>query len=70
MASRQLFSLVVSAMLFGHEMKLASLPYAVMVFGAMGYKIRKNVKARGIQLAGVSPASMSPPSAKPVKKDD
>ena len=69
MASRQLFSLVVSALLFGHEVKLASLPYAFLVFGAMGYKIQKNVQARGIQLAGVSPSAMSPPPAAAKKEN-
>ena len=70
MASRQLFSLLVSAALFGHDMKLKSLPFAIMVFGAMGYKIRKQVKSRGVQLAGVSQAAKSPPVAKASKKAD
>ena len=70
MASRQLFSLVVSAAFFGHDMKLQSLPFAIMVFGAMGYKIRKQVKARGIKLAGVSVAAKSTPAVNPPKKTD
>jgi hypothetical protein len=70
MASRQLFSLVVSAAFFGHDMKLQSLPFAIMVFGAMGYKIRKQVQARGIRLAGVSPAAKSQPAAHPRQKTD
>ena len=70
MASRQLFSLLVSAALFGHDMKLQSLPFAVMVFGAMGYKIRKQVKARGIQLDGVSQAAKSHPTARHIKKSN
>jgi hypothetical protein len=70
MASRQLFSLVVSAALFGHDIRLQSLPFGVMVFGAMGYKIRKQVKSRGVQLAGVSQAAKSPPVAKASKKAD
>ena len=70
MASRQLFSLVVSAAFFGHDIRLQSLPFGVMVFGAMGYKIRKQVKSRGIQLAGVSRVAKSPPIAKAPKKAD
>lgn len=64
MASRQLFSLLISAVLFGHDMKLKSLPFAIMVFGAMGHKIRKQVKARGIRLDGVSQTVKSPTAAK------
>ena len=35
MASRQLFSLVINSILFGHKLQLSSLPFAAMVFGAM-----------------------------------
>ena len=70
MASRQLFSLVVSAALFGHDMKLKSLPFAVLVFGAMGYKIRKQVKAKGIQLDRSSHAAKAAPGATPTNKAD
>lgn len=59
MASRQLFSLMISAALFGHDIKLKSLPYGIMVFGAMGYKIRKQVKTRGINMDSVSQSKTS-----------
>ena len=68
MASRQLFSLVISAALFGHDIKLMSLPYAIMVFGAMGYKIRKQVKTRGISLDSVSQSTKSSSAPSPTKK--
>jgi adenosine 3'-phospho 5'-phosphosulfate transporter B2 len=46
MASRQLFSLALSSLLFGHELSRSSTPFAALVFLTMVFKIRKQVLPR------------------------
>ena len=53
MASRQMFSLAISAALFGHKISFSSMPFVCLVFVAMALRIRRQmVKQLDAQLKG------------------
>ena len=53
----QVFSLAVSAAIFGHEISYRAMPFAVLVFAAMVYEIRKRAIKRRNDAQVATPAS-------------
>ncbi|CAN0547131.1 unnamed protein product, partial [Ectocarpus sp. 12 AP-2014] len=47
MTTRQMVSLVVSAVVFGHLLGLGCWAGALVVFGTIGYRIRRKMRSRG-----------------------
>lgn len=64
MTTRQMFSICISAFIFGHDISLKAAVGAILVFSVLFYQIRRKYKAR--QVASTSKSKMSPaPAQKP-----